>query len=160
MKLFLLRHGAAQARIDGVDDPKRALIPKGQKQIAVVAKLLRRINVRFDAVISSPYQRALESAHALCSSMKLKNTAIKVDNRLNAEAGVPDAISVLKDLDSEVVLMVGHEPTLSRLAAHLLGFEDGWFNLKKGGLIELRLISRAPLRAELYGWIRPAHLKS
>lgn len=163
MRIYLLRHASAESRgPDGQDDPGRALIPKGKEQIRQLASLLRKMDFSVDQIVCSPARRALETAQRLHRAAKFpKDLSINLDDRLGLEAGAPEAEEALLDyLETPSLLLIGHEPTLSRLAGRLLGFEDAWLRLKKAGLAELRLVSKDPLRAELYGWIRPAHLRS
>jgi hypothetical protein len=49
---------------------------------------------------------------------------------------------------------------LSELAAQVFGYGAAELVLRKGGLLEMDVINRRPLRAELLGLIRPLHLRS
>ncbi|MDF1660982.1 MAG: histidine phosphatase family protein [Planctomycetota bacterium] len=163
MRIYLLRHASAEARgPDGQDDPARALTPKGHKQIRELASTVARLKFSVDHILCSPATRALETAQRFHKALKLPSKLpLTLDDRLGIEAEAEDAEAALRDyLDQSSVLLVGHEPTLSRLAGRLLGFEDAWLRLKKAGFVELRLVSKDPLRAELHGWLRPAHLRS
>jgi phosphohistidine phosphatase len=128
--------------------------------VQAVAALLKRLDIEFDAIISSPYTRAFESAQELCRALDYDGSSfITVDERLHAEAGVEQAIEVICEQLPGTILMVGHEPALSRLASHLLGLEQARLTLKKAGLVELRLVTKEPLRFELFGWLRPGYLR-
>lgn len=163
MRIYILRHASADPRgPDGEDDPARALTPKGHKQIRDLAATLRALKLSFDCMLCSPATRALETAQRFHKALQLpKDLVLTLDDRLGLDADAEDAEEALKEhLEDQSVLLVGHEPTLSRLAGRLLGFEDAWLRLKKAGFVELRLVSKDPLRAELHGWLRPAHLRS
>ena len=162
MRIYILRHASAEPRPpDGRDSPSRPLIPKGHRQIKDLAATLALMKLSFDGILCSPATRAFETARGLCEELGLlDDLPVTLDERLGLEADADDAEEALRDhLHWNSVLMVGHEPTLSRFAGRLLGFEDAWLRLKKAGFVELRLISKDPLRAELYGWLRPAHLR-
>ena len=61
---------------------------------------------------------------------------------LGAEASVEEAVKAVQDhADGEAVAMVGHEPNLSLLAAHLMtgGAAEAGIELKKGAVVCLGL---------------------
>jgi phosphohistidine phosphatase len=124
MDLIIWRHAEAE---DGVPDLERKLTAKGRKQAERVAQwLLQRLPARF-AVIASPAVRAQQTAEAL-------GVPVKTDKALApgaAPAGIVQACG-WPDYKSTVVI-VGHQPDLGRVVAHLLG-AHGSVSVKKGGL--------------------------
>ena len=63
MDLYFLRHGKA-ADVDGsavLDDFSRPLTRRGIEELEAEADALRRLGVKFDLVLTSPLQRALET---------------------------------------------------------------------------------------------------
>jgi phosphohistidine phosphatase len=128
MELLLWRHAEAE---DGLPDLDRPLTAKGQKQASKVAIWLDRHLPDNCRVLVSPAQRAQQTALAL--GRKMKTIAA-----LSPSCGVTD---VLRAVDwpgaKESVLVVGHQPTLGRVAAYLLsGMEQDW-SVKKGAVIWL-----------------------
>lgn len=156
MRIYLLRHGTADPRgPDGPPDEERRLVEKGTKQCRDVARLVRRMGLSFDTVLSSPRTRAIETAEAVIAAVPLDNEVEAVPFLdLDVMANVAAAELVARKSDS--LLAVGHEPQLSAIAMHLAGNAD--IVLKKGGLVELAVFSTSPPRAELLGLIRPGHL--
>ncbi len=73
-----------------------------------------------DCIVSSPAERALQTAIYCAEAMNLPRTSIKADMRIY-EAGGADLLCVLNDqpVDAERVLLVGHNPGLERLLAYL-----------------------------------------
>ncbi|MGC6482104.1 MAG: phosphohistidine phosphatase SixA [Synechococcus sp.] len=131
--LFLLRHGIAQERINGVDHPDRPLTVRGRRRTQAVLGHVLQLGVSAERLISSPYARALETA------------------RLVHQAGLAPAPEVsqwlapgadhyaLFPFQERSVLLVGHEPDLSALAAALIGASPGALRLRKAGWMHLKL---------------------
>ncbi|MBQ8575266.1 MAG: histidine phosphatase family protein [Clostridia bacterium] len=72
MDLYIIRHGESQGNVgQNVDDPQ--LTELGQKQAELLALRLR--NIKFDAILSSPLTRAVQTATPLA---ELRSTPITV----------------------------------------------------------------------------------
>lgn len=125
MDLILWRHADAE---DGFPDKGRKLTAKGEKQAVQMAAWLRQRLPKDARVIASPARRAQQTAQALKEGFEtLAEVDVGVDAALLLNAvGWPDA--------SGTVVVVGHQPTLGRVAALLLmGSEEEW-SFKKGGI--------------------------
>jgi phosphohistidine phosphatase len=125
MDLILWRHAEAQ---NGVPDAARRLTAKGEKQAEKIAAWLKaRIHQPIHMLVS-PATRTQQTAQALNSKF---DTAKEVGPSSSAKhilqvTGWPNA--------EGTVIVVGHQPTLGRLAALLLsGLEMDW-NIKKGAI--------------------------
>jgi phosphohistidine phosphatase len=125
MELVLWRHADAE---DGVIDMKRQLTDKGRKQAAKVARWLhQRMEGRW-LILSSPAVRATQTADALDLEYEVRpalGLAATPDGVIR-EAGWPSS--------ERNVMIVGHQPTLGRVAAQLLTGHPGDLALKKGAL--------------------------
>ena len=125
MDLILWRHADAE---DGFPDTARKLTEKGEKHAKLVAQWLKpRLpdNLR---ILVSPTQRTQQTAKALTNKYEmLKEIAPGADvATVLAAAGWPTA--------KGAVIIVGHQPTLARVAAFLLsGVEADW-SMKKGSV--------------------------
>ena len=125
MDLILWRHADAQ---DGAPDSERALTDKGRDQAATVAAWLKERLPKDARIVASPATRARETAAALglqfdtTSEIGVGATAREV---LRA-AGWPNA--------GGAVVVVGHQPTLGRIAALLLAGAEADWSIKKGAL--------------------------
>lgn len=125
MDLILWRHADAEV---GLADLKRELTDKGRKQAARVAKWLEpRLEGRW-RVLSSPAARAKQTAEALGRKVEVRLTLgpLETENALLREVGWPDA--------DENVIVVGHQPTLGRVAARLVSGHHGDLTVKKGSI--------------------------
>jgi phosphohistidine phosphatase len=99
-------------------------------------------NLRFDAVATSPLVRAYETAGIVAKSLDLKDR-LEVWDEL-APGGDPDttcyhASQAGKDAS---VILVGHEPDLSRLISRIItGGDTASLILARGGLAKIRHFS-------------------
>ncbi|MCB1956397.1 MAG: histidine phosphatase family protein [Rhodocyclaceae bacterium] len=149
MDLILWRHAEA---IDGIPDFDRPLSERGQQQARRVAKWLDKNRPRRLRVIASPTVRTRMTAEAFTSEFE-------VDDRLATQGGVTDILSAAGWPDeSGAVLVVGHQPTLGRVAALLLAGAEADWTVKKGALWwftnrvrhgETQTVLRAVLTADL-----------
>jgi phosphohistidine phosphatase len=157
MELYLLRHGIATEhgkRIRG-GDTQRPLTPKGRRKMCRIAKAMRRLDLSFDLVLSSPLLRARQTADIVVEEFKLAGR-YKLSSALAPEGDPRDLIRDLKRLhrSSSNVLLVGHEPYLSTLMATLLGGQPVIdINLKKGGFCLLSIDSLQHGRCATLEWL-------
>ena len=141
MNIFLLRHGiAAEPGAPGIkSDAERPLIPKGEQRLREAAAAMEKMALFFDAIISSPYLRAKQTAEIVAKHFNLQKQLAFSDNLI--PGGNPQAlIRQLNGLKSAPgnFLLVGHEPHLSRLIALLTtGDTRAAIDMKKGGLCKL-----------------------
>ena len=123
--LILWRHAEAD---ETRPDLARKLTARGQKHAARAAEwLLQRLPARF-AVLASPAKRTRQTAEAL-------GVPFRTLPSLAPGADVGDILAAAEWPERKgAVIVVGHQPDLGRVAAHLLaGRADHWA-LKKGGL--------------------------
>ncbi len=163
MKIYLLRHGRAVERgAAGWDrDCDRPLTSEGEKQIVRIARGMRQLNLEFDHALSSPYVRAWRTAEIAAKELGL-GARLRASRSL-APGGDPAAlVRQLRRLPqpAQRVLLVGHEPYLSRLAGLWVGGSDGLrIELKKGGLIRLDVEDLILGRCAVLEWLlAPGHL--
>jgi phosphohistidine phosphatase len=124
-ELVLWRHAEAA---DGVPDGERALTKKGRRQAAAVAVWLRSNLPKRARILASPAVRAQQTAAALerefATVREVGVGAAAAD--VLAAAGWPDG--------GETVLVVGHQPTLGRVAALVLSGREADWPVRKGAV--------------------------
>lgn len=133
MQVLIVRHAIAVERgTPGVSDAARALTPRGRKRFSAAARGLGRLVSAPDALLTSPLKRARQTAAVLVRAFD------GIPVRLAPELAQGRPEPVLKLLRAQGakkrVVLVGHEPYLSSLIAHLLQARAGEsFALRKGG---------------------------
>lgn len=120
-ELLIFRHGKAESG-DKADDLSRPITDKGKRGAQRMGVWLWQKNIRPDLIVSSPAERAYESAKKLCKAMGHDASAISVDKRLY-KAGIKPLLDVLADCSrkKQRVMLVGHNPGLTELLLYLLG---------------------------------------
>lgn len=157
-ELYLVRHAiAAERGSEWPDDTKRPLTERGINRFKEVVKGLRRLDITVDEVFTSPLVRARQTAELLASGLEGK-APVKV---LEALAPGHTATSVMTQLARVArrrrVALVGHEPDLGELAAHLIGAGRA-LAFKKGGICRLDVGSLTSKSAASLIWFLPPHV--
>jgi phosphohistidine phosphatase len=156
MKLFLMRHGIA-ADIDGEahDDASRPLTQQGQAKTRQAANGLLRSHPRLGLIASSPLLRARQTAEIVQQVYRVTPTgaALQVWDELE-QATYPDLVARVRAAEIEDILLVGHEPGLSRFASQLLtGSPTGMvINFKKAAICALEVDPAAGDIAAILLW--------
>lgn len=132
MDLILWRHADAEEAGPGDDDLTRRLTSRGERQATRVALWLHRQMPDAVRILVSPAERA-------------QRTAAKLERKFTTEPALgPDAdAAALLDVSGwpnarRTVLLVGHQPTLGRLAALLLTGQEAPWTFRKGAVWWLR----------------------
>lgn len=123
-ELLLLRHAKSDWETGALDDFDRPLAKRGRKEAPGVGEWLLREGLVPDLVISSPAERAKETASLVCDAMAFKKKDIFWDEDVYA-AEVPSLLGVLSRCPAKAraVMLIGHNPGLEDLMRHLLGDE-------------------------------------
>jgi phosphohistidine phosphatase len=168
LELYLLRHGDAGRRtaiVAGENSSELPLTIAGREEIAVIARSLKHLNIKFDAIISSPLKRAVQTAKIIAKALVIEK-GISVWNELVPEGNRSKLYQRLNQYTREsTILMVGHQPYLTNIISDMI-FQKrvnqvGQINLKKAGLAKIRVTSLTPnTSGELRWLLTPRILKS
>ena len=125
MDLLLWRHAEA---VDGTPDHERELTARGQKQARKIAEWINERRPKKLRVLASPTARTRQTAEAF-------STDFKIVPALGPNGTVGDILAATgwPDFDAPC-LIVGHQPTLGRLAALLLSGAEADWTIKKGAV--------------------------
>ena len=153
--LYLVRHAIAAERGDEWrDDAKRPLTETGIARFKEVVEGLAWLDVEIDEIFTSPLVRAKQTATLLADG--LTNTvAVKT---LEALAPGQPPRAVMSELSRLAkrrrIALVGHEPGLGELAAHLLGSPRA-LQFKKGGVCLITVQGLTGRRPGELAWFLP-----
>jgi phosphohistidine phosphatase len=160
MKLLIIRHAAAVPRgTPGMADDDRPLTPQGERKFRAAAKGLARVVDRPDLLLSSPLPRA--KATADIAARAFRRVEAKVEPALAGESVEGIVAALRKVASTPTVAIVGHEPVLSALLAHLLeASRPELLSFKKGGaaLVDLPDGPGAPGRLDWF--LKPRILRT
>lgn len=133
MQLLIIRHAIAVPRgTPGIPDEDRPLTPEGEEKFREAAKGLAKLVGRPDALLTSPWLRAKQTAAIAAAAwgrLEPEETAALASGSFEEQAAVLDRYP-----GDASVAVVGHEPWVSELLARLLGTRhDARLEFKKGG---------------------------
>jgi len=114
VQLVIVRHAEAAA---GEPDELRSLTPEGREAARALGAQLAADGVRPDAVLSSPLLRARETAQELARPAGVEP---EPDERL-APGATAEGVKAAAAERGETIVVVGHQPDCSQIAAALTG---------------------------------------
>jgi phosphohistidine phosphatase len=154
MKIYIVRHAEAEPRAPGGAEGARNLTPDGKRELRAVLRLARDAGVEPDVILSSPWTRAQETALAARDALGTKQV-------IETKALLPDVLPThiwgeirsLRPL--KAIMVVGHEPHLSRFAAFLLEAPLA-IDMKKSAIVRIDVQEReGPPRGVLKWMLTP-----
>jgi phosphohistidine phosphatase len=166
-QLWLLRHADAEPH-GARPDAERRLTERGERQSRLAGEAIALMGVEFDAVLSSPKERALRTATLAAQAwgersdldeqrgrggrLQLHAPLAEGFDARQALAALAQSLPAREVTQGGRLLLVGHEPDLSTVVAELTGAR---IDLKKGGLAIVRI--DGPM-GELVALLRPSEL--
>jgi phosphohistidine phosphatase len=137
MEVLLMRHGEAVGEAPGLGDAGRFLTEKGRKITRRAARWLARKPKRCPAAIwTSPLVRAVQTAEILAEIAGVR-AGVQAVAELSPGRDPKDLVALLRaETNKGPIALVGHEPSLSLLAAALLGAST-LPGFKKSGIVAL-----------------------
>lgn len=159
MKLYLVRHGIAIDRADPAcpADPDRHLTAKGVRRARAVSRGLAGMTQRPDAMLTSPYVRAVQTAEIFAATFAFPLDRLAVTDALEPGAPPESLFELLSRIDGNEVMCFGHAPNLDFVLAYPFGNHAMITSLKKAGVACLDLPAMRPPRGTI-DWILPPKL--
>jgi phosphohistidine phosphatase len=161
MHLYLIRHGIAISREDPncPPDTERPLTPKGIKRSHAAAMGLRALGVKPDAVLTSPWLRATQTAEIFCKVFDYPVKKMITTDALKGTSAPPDLLRELQSVKAEAVFCFGHEPHLHQVIGYVLHTHTKITELKKAGVALLDLERISPPHGRLLALYGPSTLR-
>ena len=154
-ELYIVRHAiAAERGSDWPDDSKRPLTEEGISRFKEVVKGLRRLDVEIDEIFTSPLVRAKQTAELLAAGLNGKSPVKVLDALAPGHTSSSLMTQLARVAKRRRIAVVGHEPELGELAAHLIGAGRA-VAFKKGGVCRIDLGSLSSKRAASLVWLLP-----
>ncbi len=119
MHIYLVRHGDAVPEEDAGSDRDRWLSSRGREAARILGKLLKEQKIEPDAILCSPLPRAAQTAELIAQS--LDYFGVIASRRCFEPAAQPRVGASEIMAAGGSVIVVGHEPSISALGAHLVG---------------------------------------
>ncbi len=137
MRIFLVRHGEADAEApEGLGDEARALTAKTRAStVAHFTSLADRIG-SVSLILTSPLVRTVQTAQILSTVIKHEGP-LRANRCLLPDMPVGAVAPVIDEHVGQDLVLVGHQPTIGALAAHLLGMQSFPKQVNPGTIIAL-----------------------
>jgi phosphohistidine phosphatase len=134
--LILVRHAKSSWKELNLSDFKRPLNKRGKRDAPFMGKLMKKMKINPEVVISSPAVRALETARIICSELGIPEKKIIFEKNIY-EASQSELLSILTQTESNIdsLMMFGHNPGLTYLSNYLSG--DNIDNIPTTGVVGL-----------------------
>ncbi len=158
MEIYLVRHGAAYEK---EEDPERHLNNDGVNQCHLTGRALKRLDIQFDLVVSSPKVRARQTAEIIAEEVGYSREEIKITEALEPTALPKDTISYLDDFaDVERIMLAGHLPLLGHLASELLiNTSQISFYFEPGAVCHINIEQPHTFAGDFCWFLTPEHLR-
>ena len=159
MRLLIIRHAEAVPRgTPGIRDEERPLTTEGRSQFRAAARGISRLVDRPQAVLTSPWLRAKQTAAIVARAwdrIEPKEAPALAGGSFEDQAALLDGFP-----REATVAIVGHEPHLSSLLARLLGARAGdRLGLKKGAIALVEVPGRLAEGGSLLLFLPPKVLR-
>jgi phosphohistidine phosphatase len=161
MMLYFVRHGLAEDRADPASppDPERSLTPKGMEKTRAVMRGLRELGVEPDAIVTSPYLRAAQTAELACEVLGFAREKVRRSDALKPSGDPAVFFRELGKVRGKEVLCCGHAPQLDLAISFAIGMDVPVTALKKAGVACLEIEKLSPVRAEIQWILTPRMLR-
>jgi phosphohistidine phosphatase len=156
MNLYLLRHSnATESPPVGGSDIDRPLTNEGRAKCRAIGDAMQRLGLKFDRIVSSPAARARETAELVRARLR-PVPPLEIFDALWIGGSRATLLRRLKRLSAprRELLLVGHQPDLGALLAHLTsGGLEMRMTFKKGGLAKLAITTLRDGRCAMLEWL-------
>ena len=123
MKVFLVRHADADAEIpEGLDDAARSLTARAREKVRAHFAALQPRMANVALILTSPLVRTVQTAQILALAQALE-VPLRVHRSLLPDMPVGSLDGLLAEHAGEDLVLVGHNPSMPAMAAHLLSLQ-------------------------------------
>jgi phosphohistidine phosphatase len=135
MRLYLLRHGAAENDSKTGRDADRVLTDEGREKVRRVVRRAREGGMWPALILSSPYKRALQTAEIAAQALGYEEK-IETSDALVPDASPEEAWAVIRAHKAEPeILVTSHQPLCGALTSFLLDSPALQVDFRKSALI-------------------------
>lgn len=152
-----MRHGIAEDNSPTGKDADRALTKEGIERVHLIGQALQ--SIRLDAIVSSPFKRAHQTAEIVAEETGFKKP-LAFDSRIVPSGSFYEFSELVREMGESAassVLFVGHEPSMSSFASGLCADHTLRMDFKKGAVCCVELANVRSMRGVLQ-WYAPPRL--
>lgn len=120
--LLLVRHGKAAPKNAGLSDFERILTQKGLEESEHAAATTKAKVGSIDLMLSSPADRALETAHVFARHFRYPVQKIRIAEIVYSAESIQPLLACIRNLDNarRTVAVFGHNPLFDELASYFI----------------------------------------
>ena len=158
MQIYLMQHGDC---LTEEEDPQQPLSPEGRQSLEKIAKALERMGLTVDKIVTSPKERARQTAEIVAPAVGVSGDAILKTELVKAMTPPALTVKYLEQLAQfGSVLVVGHLPSLAGVASSLLTEGAGAaIQFERGGLGRIDVESLPTHEGRLRWYMTPGMLE-
>lgn len=135
MRLFILRHGQAEAF--AASDAERELVAAGRSELQRVVRASANELSAVSKLWVSPLRRAQQTADVVTDL--LGPIPRETSDLLLPESSVSHALEMLEGLEASSYLLVSHQPLVGELVNALCGKAQGYYPMGTAALANIEL---------------------
>jgi phosphohistidine phosphatase len=154
LNIYLVRHGSAENKTKLNKDSDRNLTDAGKDEIKRTALNLKQLVPNIDFIISSPFNRAVQSAEIIKREFDL-NKELILDEKLSPGSGTESLIEIANKLDAEDIVFVGHEPDFSVHTSKLISNSGIKIYFRKGAVVSIYFEGKVRLASGILEFLIP-----
>jgi phosphohistidine phosphatase len=139
MIVYLVRHGIAEDWAANGRDRDRRLTERGRIRAGQSGRGLKRLKVKPDLILTSPFARAAETASIIAGALN-RSDLVQTVEMLQSGGGSERHVRQLLPEEHAEVMIVGHQPELSLMVEELAG-RGTQLEFKKGSVCRIDLPS-------------------
>lgn len=160
--IYFLRHAIAEQREAPENDDERPLTKTGIAKMEKAAESIANIVKSFDVILSSPLKRAHQTAMIVAREMGYKDKIEHSDLlRPGAQIGsLMGSLSKYGKKEKMNILLIGHEPDMSKMISSLIGMSPDSIDFKKSAFCNIEVTSfSARAKGKLLWLLQPKLLR-
>ena len=138
--IYLVRHAKAEEKTIPGKDFDRALTSKGISDSIMMGKRLASMHIQPGIIVSSPAQRALQTAKIVKENINHSGELILNENIYYSKA--EKLIEIIKNTEENIqsIMLVGHNPSFNELMHYLCNTNID--NISKAGIVGIKLTEK------------------
>lgn len=158
MRVYIFRHGIAEDAAPGQDDSERRLTTSGIEKLDRILATAREAGVQPDAILTSPYARARQTADAAKRALDFRGEIIETEALVPYGNSVDLWQEILRHPGNDELMVVGHNPLLSDFVCFLTGASAYGIALKKGAMAMVETPAHSPRPQGALIWLLTARI--
>lgn len=120
--IYFLRHAKSGWNDPDLSDIDRPLNKRGKENAPMMGRLMRKLKVKPQLIISSPSKRTMTTALIVADKIGYQEKNIKIEMGLYG-ANVAEIVQLIHHLDDNLktVMLVGHNPSFTLIVDYFTG---------------------------------------